>query len=103
MMRAVHPWSKKGQGFAKLSPNDICGGAIAHPVRPELVEGLSFFVQRAAPSAARPNPKTWDNRGAIRPPLKFRRTSWRGGCSPIRWRNGLTIDTGPKHRMESNH
>ncbi|MCW6535483.1 hypothetical protein [Sphingomonas lycopersici] len=59
MMRAVHPWSKKGQGFDKLSPNDICGGAIAHPVRAELVEGLSFFVQRAAPSAARPNPKTF--------------------------------------------
>ena len=27
----------------------------------------------------------------------------RGGCPPIRWRNGLSIGTGPKHPMESNH
>jgi hypothetical protein len=42
-------------------------------------------------------PRTWSNRGAIA--LAF--LGWRGWLPPIRWKNGLSIGTGPKHRMEA--
>ena len=32
---------------------------------------------------------------------RLRLLVWRGWLPPIRWKNGLSIGTGPKHRMEA--
>ena len=70
----------------------------------ELVAAL-FWSAMSATSAGSVN--TLRNRGsAIRLRVGWQLETLRSvqevGCSPIGWRNGLTIGTGPKHRMENS-
>ncbi len=45
---------------------------------------------------------TWSNRGSAIRRQPHVCLDLEVGCSPIRWRNGLSIGTGPKHRKENS-
>lgn len=112
--RGKQPLQANVRKGPRLCENSIGHGRLRNSVRP-LAILRSFVPMRATVGSLTRKSSfaisgnlsfhthTWGNRGSESPGAVVPCGFWAGGCSPIGCRYGLTMDAGPRHRMESNH